>query len=100
MELLTRFMHIVHAQPFDNRKNWFYENLYKGKPPSNELTLATQANVIEVDRGILNSYGYPDNVYNTFCPGLSTCTCACIQRIHVLYLSFILGPIPSFFNVT
>ncbi len=51
MELLTRFMHIVHAQPFDDRKDWFYQNLYKGKPPSNELTLATQANVIEVDRG-------------------------------------------------
>ena len=55
MELLTRFMHIVHAQPFDDRKDWFYENLYKGKPPTNELTLATQANVIQVDRGMLNA---------------------------------------------
>ena len=55
MELLTRFMHIVQAQPFDDRKDWFYQNLYKGKPPSNELTLATQENVIEVDRGKASS---------------------------------------------
>ena len=49
--LLTRFMHIVHAQPFDDRKNWFYENLYQGKPPNNELTLAAESNAIMVDRG-------------------------------------------------
>jgi len=52
MELLTRFMHVVHAQPFHDRKNWFYENLYQGKPPSTELSLASQQNSIEVDRGI------------------------------------------------
>ena len=50
-ELLTCFMHIVHAQPFDDRKKWFYENLYQGKPPNNELTLAAETNAIMVDRG-------------------------------------------------
>ena len=44
-------MHIVHAQPFDDRKTWFYENLYQGKPPNNELTLAAETNAIMVDRG-------------------------------------------------
>ena len=50
-DLLTCFMHIVHAQPFDDRKKWFYENLYQGKPPNNELTLAAETNAIMVDRG-------------------------------------------------
>ena len=44
-------MHIVHAQPFDDRKKWFYENLYQGKPPNNELTLVAETNAIMVDRG-------------------------------------------------
>ena len=50
-DLLLRFMHIVHAQPFESRKKWFYENLHGSKPPSNELSLAAEENVIEVDRG-------------------------------------------------
>ena len=57
MELLTRFMHVVHAQPFQDRKKWFYENLYDGKPPSMELTFASQQTAIEVDRGM---YGAMD----------------------------------------
>ena len=44
-------MHIVHAQPFESRKDWFYENLHGNKPPSNELSLVTEDRVIEVDRG-------------------------------------------------
>ena len=55
-----RFMHIVHAQPFADRKKWFYENLYGGKPPSNELTLAAETNSILVDRG--DSLGWLDQV--------------------------------------
>ena len=57
--LLTRFVHIVHAQPFHDRKTWFYQNLYQGKAPSNELTLAAQSNAILVDRGaVLSSKGW------------------------------------------
>eukprot|EP00731_Ephydatia_muelleri_P024602 Em0016g873a len=41
-ELLTHFMHIVHTQPFEDRKKWFYENLYNGNEPSTELTLAAE----------------------------------------------------------
>lgn len=50
-DLLLRFMHIVHAQPFESRKDWFYENLHGSKPPSNELSLVSEERVIEVDRG-------------------------------------------------
>ncbi len=49
-------MHIVHAQPFNDRKNWFYENLYQGKPPSTELTLSSQQNALEIDRGENSKY--------------------------------------------
>ena len=50
--LLLRFMHIIHAQPFESRKNWFYENLHGDRPPTNELSLAAREDgVIEVDRG-------------------------------------------------
>lgn len=58
MELLTRFMHVVHAQPFQDRKKWFYENLYDGKPPSTELTLSSQQTAIEVDRGMYGRVVY------------------------------------------
>ena len=49
--LLLRFMHIIHAQPFESRKDWFYENLHGDRPPANELSLAREDGVIEVDRG-------------------------------------------------
>lgn len=54
MELLQRFMHIVHAQPFADRKNWFYENLHQEKPPSSDITLMSQRGTIQVERGIAN----------------------------------------------
>ena len=51
-------MHIVHSQPFEDCRKWFYENLYGGKPPTNELNLAAESNTILVDRGrsFLTSY--------------------------------------------
>ncbi len=48
---MQRFVHIIHAQPFDDRKNWFYENLYKEKPPSTEINLTPENNLIQVERG-------------------------------------------------
>lgn len=51
-------MHVVHAQPFQDRKKWFYENLYDGKPPSTELTLSSQQTAIEVDRGMYGRVVY------------------------------------------
>lgn len=80
-ELLIRFIHIVHAQvglvdlctvhvqfaqsslsfsfsllsqPFEERKKWFYENLYHGSSPSQTLSLAANNNEIIVDRGTCN----------------------------------------------
>ncbi|XP_065916670.1 E3 ubiquitin-protein ligase HACE1-like isoform X2 [Dysidea avara] len=49
--LLKRFMHIVREQPFDLRKKWFYDNLYKDKRPSNEINMFQDAQVMMVDRG-------------------------------------------------
>lgn len=71
-DLLTCFMHIVHAQPFDDRKKWFYENLYQGKPPNNELTLAAETNAIMVDRG---KWYWSSRV--------SLCECVCHVCVHV-----------------
>jgi E3 ubiquitin-protein ligase HACE1 len=61
-DLLLRFMHIVHTQPFESRKDWFYQNLYGDKPPSNELTPTSRESVIEVDR---------DNIFTTSCSKVS-----------------------------
>ena len=55
--LLLRFMHIIHAQPFQSRKDWFYENLHGNHPPSTELSLAREDRVIEVDRGVCGWVG-------------------------------------------
>jgi E3 ubiquitin-protein ligase HACE1 len=60
--LLLRFMHIIHAQPFESRKDWFYENLHGDRPPANELSLAREDGVIEVDR---------DNIFNSSCCKIS-----------------------------
>ena len=41
-----------YLQPFEDRKKWFYENLYSGNPPSNQLILTSNDSEIIVDRGI------------------------------------------------
>ena len=70
--LLLRFMHIVHAQPFESRKAWFYENLHRDSPPSTELSLAREEEgVIEVDRGECV---------------LSVCVCVCVSKSSVCAL--------------
>ncbi|XP_065256801.1 E3 ubiquitin-protein ligase HACE1 isoform X3 [Emys orbicularis] len=33
-ELMSRFMHIIKAQPFKDRCEWFYEHLHSGQPDS------------------------------------------------------------------
>ncbi|XP_033859369.1 E3 ubiquitin-protein ligase HACE1 isoform X1 [Acipenser ruthenus] len=33
-ELMSRFMHIIKAQPFKDRCDWFYEHLHAGQPDS------------------------------------------------------------------
>eukprot|EP00731_Ephydatia_muelleri_P024575 Em0016g846a len=57
-ELLTRFMHIVHTQPFEDRKKWFYENLYNGNQPSTELTLVAENAALLVER---------ENIFTSSC---------------------------------
>ncbi|XP_019853444.1 PREDICTED: E3 ubiquitin-protein ligase HACE1-like [Amphimedon queenslandica] len=61
-QLLQRFIHIVHAQPFEDRKKWFYENLYDGAEPNQQLTLVPQENEIIVDR---------ENIFTTSCSKIS-----------------------------
>lgn len=36
-ELMSRFLHIIRAQPFEARRAWFYENLRQPMTPENEL---------------------------------------------------------------
>ncbi|CAH1799724.1 unnamed protein product [Owenia fusiformis] len=36
-ELMSRFMHIIKSQPFDARKDWFYENLHPDNTTSEVL---------------------------------------------------------------
>lgn len=35
-ELMLKFLHVIRAQPFSERRSWFYENLYKTSSPSEE----------------------------------------------------------------
>ncbi|XP_065184808.1 E3 ubiquitin-protein ligase HACE1-like [Sycon ciliatum] len=50
-ELLREFTHIIHAQKFEERRKWFYENLHEGNSSTLDLD-----NVISVSRsGIFRS---------------------------------------------
>ncbi|XP_064396022.1 E3 ubiquitin-protein ligase HACE1-like [Halichondria panicea] len=78
MELMQRFVHIIHAQPFDDRKNWFYENLHKEKPPSTEINMNPENNLIEVER---------DNIFNTSCQRISDAPIHSLKK--ELYIQFV-----------
>ncbi|XP_065829938.1 E3 ubiquitin-protein ligase HACE1-like isoform X2 [Oscarella lobularis] len=53
-DLLRRFIHIVRSQPFEERRAWFYENLYRQQTNATEEE-PNQANVISVSRDDLFS---------------------------------------------
>lgn len=61
-------LHWNFVQPFDLRKKWFYDNLYKDKRPSNELNLLQDAQVMMVDRGMCTGICLGDLCTN--CAGL------------------------------
>ena len=50
---LTLLHTIFCTQPFELRKKWFYENLYKDKKPTNDISMLEEAQVMMVDRGVL-----------------------------------------------
>ncbi|XP_065184331.1 E3 ubiquitin-protein ligase HACE1-like [Sycon ciliatum] len=53
-DLLKNFIHIIHAQKFEDRRKWFYENLYRTQAPANDVMHVD--NVIKVSRnGIFQS---------------------------------------------
>ncbi|XP_011734728.1 E3 ubiquitin-protein ligase HACE1 isoform X2 [Macaca nemestrina] len=54
-ELMSRFMHIIKAQPFKDRCEWFYEHLHSGQPDSDMVHRPVNENdILLVHRGMLN----------------------------------------------
>lgn len=43
---------VFYTKPFELRKKWFYENLYKDKKPHNDISMLEEAQVMMVDRGV------------------------------------------------
>ncbi|XP_040095050.1 E3 ubiquitin-protein ligase HACE1 isoform X3 [Oryx dammah] len=51
-ELMSRFMHIIKAQPFKDRCEWFYEHLHSGQPDSDMVHRPVNENdILLVHRG-------------------------------------------------
>uniref|UniRef100_A0A8D0Y6M1 E3 ubiquitin-protein ligase HACE1 n=1 Tax=Sus scrofa TaxID=9823 RepID=A0A8D0Y6M1_PIG len=67
-ELMSRFMHIIKAQPFKDRCEWFYEHLHSGQPDSDMVHRPVNENdILLVHRGTTfqpnsNSYVNPDHL--------------------------------------
>ncbi|XP_048209719.1 E3 ubiquitin-protein ligase HACE1 isoform X2 [Perognathus longimembris pacificus] len=67
-ELMSRFMHIIKAQPFKDRCEWFYEHLHLGQPDSDMVHRPVNENdILLVHRGTTfqpnsNSYVNPDHL--------------------------------------
>ncbi|PNI87798.1 HACE1 isoform 11, partial [Pan troglodytes] len=52
-ELMSRFMHIIKAQPFKDRCEWFYEHLHSGQPDSDMVHRPVNENdILLVHRGV------------------------------------------------
>ncbi|XP_028411052.1 E3 ubiquitin-protein ligase HACE1-like [Dendronephthya gigantea] len=62
--LMQKFVHVVLAQPFEERQKWFYENLFKQNNQDSQGSYnIDEKNVIEIKRG--------DSLFNTSCEVLS-----------------------------
>lgn len=49
-DLINQFLGVVRSQPFDIRKQWFYDNLYKIGSVRPNTSLYSEENSIVVDR--------------------------------------------------
>ena len=49
-DLINQFLGVVRSQPFDTRKQWFYDNLYKIGNVKPNTSLYSEENSIVIDR--------------------------------------------------
>eukprot|EP00118_Oscarella_pearsei_P013757 m.113286 g.113286 ORF g.113286 m.113286 type:complete len:1025 (+) comp37458_c1_seq4:1355-4429(+) len=77
-ELLPDFIHIVRSQPFEERRKWFYENLYRGVEEEDHRSLSpvSQGNVISVSR---------DDLFSTSCSALANVDVSQLKRKNTVF---------------
>ncbi|XP_035420680.1 E3 ubiquitin-protein ligase HACE1 isoform X3 [Cygnus atratus] len=71
-ELMSRFMHIIKAQPFKDRCEWFYEHLHSGQPDSDMVHRPVNENdILLVHR---------DSIFRSSCEVVSKANCAKLKQ--------------------
>uniref|UniRef100_U3KAM2 E3 ubiquitin-protein ligase HACE1 n=1 Tax=Ficedula albicollis TaxID=59894 RepID=U3KAM2_FICAL len=71
-ELMSRFMHIIKAQPFKDRCEWFYEHLHAGQPDSDMVHRPVNENdILLVHR---------DSIFRSSCEVVSKANCAKLKQ--------------------
>ncbi|XP_059556823.1 E3 ubiquitin-protein ligase HACE1 isoform X4 [Myotis daubentonii] len=71
-ELMSRFMHIIKAQPFKDRCEWFYEHLHSGQADSDMVHRPVSENdILLVHR---------DSIFRSSCEVVSKANCAKLKQ--------------------
>ncbi|XP_036103886.1 E3 ubiquitin-protein ligase HACE1 isoform X6 [Molossus molossus] len=71
-ELMSRFMHIIKAQPFKDRCEWFYEHLHSGQADSDMVHRPVNENdILLVHR---------DSIFRSSCEVVSKANCAKLKQ--------------------
>ncbi|XP_054425746.1 E3 ubiquitin-protein ligase HACE1 isoform X3 [Pteronotus mesoamericanus] len=71
-ELMSRFMHIIKAQPFKDRCEWFYEHLHSGQPDSDMVHRpVNESDILLVHR---------DSIFRSSCEVVSKANCAKLKQ--------------------
>ncbi|KAM6368292.1 E3 ubiquitin-protein ligase HACE1 isoform 5-T6 [Alca torda] len=71
-ELMSRFMHIIKAQPFKDRCEWFYEHLHAGQPDSDMVHRpVNESDILLVHR---------DSIFRSSCEVVSKANCAKLKQ--------------------
>ncbi|KAM6186532.1 E3 ubiquitin-protein ligase HACE1 isoform 1-T1 [Rhynchocyon petersi] len=71
-ELMSRFMHIIKAQPFKDRCEWFYEHLHSGQQDSDMVHRpVNESDILLVHR---------DSIFRSSCEVVSKANCAKLKQ--------------------
>ncbi|XP_025021271.1 E3 ubiquitin-protein ligase HACE1 isoform X3 [Python bivittatus] len=71
-ELMSRFMHIIKAQPFKDRCEWFYEHLHSGQPDSDMVHRpVSESDILLVHR---------DSIFRSSCEVVSKANCVKLKQ--------------------
>ncbi|KAM3855557.1 E3 ubiquitin-protein ligase HACE1 isoform 2-T2 [Vipera latastei] len=71
-ELMSRFMHIIKAQPFKDRCEWFYEHLHSGQPDSDMVHRpVSESDILLVHR---------DSIFRSSCEVVSKASCVKLKQ--------------------